>query len=90
MDFAELRSSNMIEAPVTVSEEPDRGLIRIAPTHNPLGHDSIIPEAQKAKPRTSNKAKIARPPNAFILYRQHHHPLVKAEYPDLHNNQICE
>ena len=35
------------------------------------------------------KAKVARPPNAFILYRQHHHPLIKAKYPDIHNNQIC-
>ncbi|KAM0804964.1 mating-type protein MAT1-2, partial [Usnea florida] len=32
--------------------------------------------------------KIARPPNAFILYRQHHHPLIKASHPELHNNQI--
>lgn len=33
--------------------------------------------------------KIKRPPNAFILYRQHHHPMVKAANPELHNNQIC-
>ncbi len=80
----------MIEAPVTVTEIPSEAIIRIAPAHNARGHDQIIQGAQKAKPRTSNKAKVARPPNAFILYRQHHHPLVKAEYPNLHNNQICE
>lgn len=35
-------------------------------------------------------AKVPRPPNAFILYRQEHHPLVKAENPDFHNNDICK
>src|SRR5436190_22350846 len=34
--------------------------------------------------------KIPRPPNAFILYRQHHHPFVKATYPEYHNNDICK
>ncbi len=35
-------------------------------------------------------AKIPRPPNAFILYRQQYHPLVKAENPEFHNNDICK
>jgi len=35
-------------------------------------------------------AKVPRPPNAFILYRQHHHPIVKKQNPNIHNNQICE
>ena len=34
--------------------------------------------------------KVPRPPNAFILYRQHHHPLVKRASPHLHNNEICK
>jgi hypothetical protein len=34
------------------------------------------------------KVKVARPPNAFILYRKHHHPLLKAANPDLQNNDI--
>jgi hypothetical protein len=35
------------------------------------------------------KVKVARPPKAFILYRKHHHhPLLKAAYPDLQNNDI--
>lgn len=80
----------MIEAPVTVIEDPDHRLIRIVPARNPLGHDRIISAGQNAKSKTFNKAKVARPPNAFILYRQHHHPLVRAEYPELHNNQICK
>ncbi|KAF9888442.1 hypothetical protein FE257_008720 [Aspergillus nanangensis] len=33
-------------------------------------------------------AKVPRPPNAFILYRQHHHPQIKESYPQLSNNEI--
>ncbi|PLB51676.1 mating-type HMG-box protein MAT1-2 [Aspergillus steynii IBT 23096] len=33
-------------------------------------------------------AKVPRPPNAFILYRQHHHPKVKEAYPAFSNNEI--
>jgi HMG (high mobility group) box len=35
-------------------------------------------------------AKIPRPPNAFILYRQEHHPFIKAANPEFHNNDICK
>ncbi|KAH7321199.1 hypothetical protein B0I35DRAFT_209202 [Stachybotrys elegans] len=34
--------------------------------------------------------KIPRPRNAFILYRQHHHAQVSAEYPDLSNPDISK
>lgn len=34
------------------------------------------------------KSKVPRPPNAFILYRQTHHPLLKADQPLLSNNEI--
>lgn len=88
--IANLTPSNLIEAPVKVTEDLEQGSVKITPSCNRLGQDKIIPGAQKAKPRTSTKAKVARPPNAFILYRQHHHPLVRSEYPELHNNQICK
>ncbi|KAG9247394.1 MAT1-2-1, partial [Calycina marina] len=39
-------------------------------------------------PTAAGKAKIKRPPNAFILYRQHWHPIVVARNPNAHNNQI--
>jgi len=39
---------------------------------------------------TPNIIKIPRPPNSWILYRQHHHYTVTAAHPDLHNNQICK
>lgn len=35
-------------------------------------------------------AKVPRPPNAFILYRQHHHPKLKEAHPNLSNNEICK
>ena len=38
----------------------------------------------------SKSDKIPRPPNAFILYRQHLHPSVKADHPDYENNKICK
>ncbi len=34
--------------------------------------------------------KVPRPPNPFILYRQHHHPLLKEAHPEMHNNEICK
>ena len=48
------------------------------------------PEAiYNSKARASSKKnKVPRPPNAFILYRQHHHPLMKSKHPDMHNNDI--
>lgn len=50
------------------------------------------PESQSAPAKQlrlpGKKSKVPRPPNAFILYRQKHHPLVKANQPHLVNNQI--
>lgn len=34
------------------------------------------------------KSKVPRPPNAFILYRQKNHPLLKEMNPEMHNNDI--
>ncbi|KAI9928002.1 hypothetical protein ASPWEDRAFT_184745 [Aspergillus wentii DTO 134E9] len=47
---------------------------------------SVKSHGKPARPTKSEK--VPRPPNAFILYRQHHHPLIKAAYPDLQNNNI--
>lgn len=43
--------------------------------------DSPGPSGRSGKP--------PRPPNSFILYRQHHHAGMVAKHPGLHNNQIC-
>ncbi|KAJ9613900.1 hypothetical protein H2200_002036 [Cladophialophora chaetospira] len=36
----------------------------------------------------SKKAKVSRPPNAFILYRTYYHPILLKSRPDLMNNDI--
>ncbi|KAL6713548.1 hypothetical protein ACLMJK_009013 [Lecanora helva] len=82
------RFRNLIQAPTTVFEDPDRAVIQIMPSYNNHGHQEIIPEARDPKVTATKKAKVARPANAFILYRQHHHPLLKAKHPDMHNNEI--
>jgi hypothetical protein len=45
---------------------------------------------QETVPSYKRKAKIPRPPNAFILYRQEYHPKIKSAHPEYHNNDICE
>jgi hypothetical protein len=62
-------------------------MVRIMPANFHLGH---LSETTPPKQPVAKKDKTPRPPNAFILYRQRHHPLLKAKYPTLHNNQICE
>lgn len=67
----------------------------------PVSPQEVTPRAKpeaaapvtKSNPKSSTStkpAKIPRPPNPFILYRQQNHPKVKAEHPDYHNNDICE
>ncbi|CAG8474666.1 11923_t:CDS:2, partial [Cetraspora pellucida] len=34
------------------------------------------------------KPYIPRPPNSFILYRQHHHPLILNQHPGINNSEI--
>lgn len=65
-------------------------MIQIVPSHHDHGHDHNIEGARDSKIKTAKKAKVARPANAFILYRQHHHPMVKAQDPKIHNNRICK
>lgn len=36
------------------------------------------------------KKKAPRPKNAFIIYRKEWHPIIVAQCPDLHNNDICK
>lgn len=89
------KASNLIHAPV---------VMRIDAHHNvhihgqrPAGGIRLVSDRRTAlnKPSTGNRgmnsrAKLPRPPNSFILYRQHHHPLLKETQPNLHNNEICK
>lgn len=82
--------SAMIEAPVSITSETQPARIVIKPQHDLLGHTKAMSTTSTSKHRAAGKAKVARPPNAFILYRQQHHPLLKSLHPDLHNNKICK
>lgn len=52
--------------------------------------EDIDVNKRKLKIAVDRQNKIPRPANAFILYRQHHHPEVKANHPGMHNNDICK
>lgn len=56
---------------------------------NPTNDASINTAVNPTKKTQSEKDKVPRPPNAFILYRQHHHPVLKRANPMMHNNEIC-
>lgn len=91
----------MISAPVTVSQDAF-GNVHIQPLGEPLGRKSVsdpgpaVPNASNANNANNAnegknlRGKVPRPPNSFILYRQYHHPLLKAKNPEWHNNQICK
>ena len=83
---------NLIQGAVTICEDPKAGIIRIIPVRDPEGKPILqdAPEPQTPATKKAEKVKVPRPPNAFILYRQHHHPLVKEKNPELRNNQICK
>ncbi|KAL8781512.1 MAG: hypothetical protein Q9213_005985 [Squamulea squamosa] len=80
------RFQSMIQAPVKIKNQGSLPTL-IYPVSHPEGSKKVTPIEPKSK-INSKKDKIARPPNAFILYRQHHHPIVKSQNPDCHNNQI--
>ncbi|KAL8990243.1 MAG: hypothetical protein Q9169_008167 [Polycauliona sp. 2 TL-2023] len=80
------RYQSMIQAPVEIRTRDSLPTV-ICPIGSNNGHEKVTITTPKSK-AMSKKDKVARPPNAFILYRQHHHPIVKSQNPDLHNNQI--
>ncbi|KAL9006140.1 MAG: hypothetical protein Q9188_001109 [Gyalolechia gomerana] len=77
------RYEAMIQAPITMNGGGP-GAINIYPTYKAIGRKAVT----AVEPAINKKDKIARPPNAFILYRQFHHGKIVAQHPELHNNQI--
>ena len=47
-------------------------------------------EATNSAALKKGKQKVARPPNAFIIYRKAWHSTVVAANPGVHNNAICK
>ncbi|KAL9587215.1 MAG: hypothetical protein Q9212_000374 [Teloschistes hypoglaucus] len=82
IDYIAERFKSMIEAPVKIEGDAGRS-VRISAAYLLDG-----PMRTGNSKGGSKKVKIARPPNAFILYRQHHHSEVVSQNPSIHNNQI--
>ena len=51
---------------------------------DPIGEEEQVVEQSIAYD------KAPRPPNAFILYRQHQHESMKAKYPGYRNTALCK
>lgn len=97
--------STILGTPTVAIEDENNKIYRICamPTiedrndHSPLKSEKIgnrgsisSTSSKSDKAVHIKRQKIPRPPNAFILYRQRYHPVVKAEHPEFHNNQICK
>lgn len=67
----------------------DAAVVQVMPMIVTSNEQSVSSSPKVNKVTLEKPEKIPRPPNAFILYRRHHHPLVKATHPDFHNNEIC-
>lgn len=88
-----------LETPISMIWDPSIGSTRIRPrgnpqlqpldlhTHKMLSH--LLEEAAEDG-LPLEPAHIPRPPNSFILYRQHHHHAVTNANPGTPNTQICE
>ncbi|KAL9607279.1 MAG: hypothetical protein Q9167_007792 [Letrouitia subvulpina] len=81
-----IRYQNMIGAPISVIHNPQSGSVRLVPAYSLDGHH--VSFTNIPRPAHVNKIKVARPPNAFIMYRTYHHPIIKAANPNIHNNSI--
>lgn len=64
------------------------GLKRV---HEPVRDSDAGPDTDSDNDTgAGGKAKVKRPPNAFILFRKHHHASTVQQHPNLHNNDICK
>lgn len=100
------RCSAFINNNASVLHDPSANVIRILPPPTTAlraalqeGYSKELPDLVhparksdngKSKLAKDRLSKIPRPPNKFILYRQHHHPMLKALNPTMKNNDICK
>ncbi|KAL9116680.1 MAG: hypothetical protein Q9187_006793 [Circinaria calcarea] len=87
LDIIATRFRYLIQSPVTVVEDASLDAIHIIAVRSAVGNP-VLYGPQVPKAAAPKKTKVPRPPNAFILYRQHHHPLIAAENPGMLNTQI--
>lgn len=72
-----------------MTEDIEKMTIHFKPAFEPWGF-TVIPDPDEGMEATKKTPKVPRPPNAFILYRQHWHSYVKEANPELQNSQICK
>ena len=82
--------SDFIQAPVSVSDILSRGVVKIEPAKLPKRYTRGLPRRKPSETKSKDPNKISRPPNSWILYRKHHHRLIKERDPTMHNNDICK
>lgn len=81
--------SLLLETPVTTIENVQVSRLIISPVSSTEGHTMEVFQTQSAASGGKGQ-KVARPPNAFILYRKHFHKIFKYADPNMHNNEICK
>jgi hypothetical protein len=88
--------SNLTGGSVFPILDQDRNVIRFTKNSVAVSTASIPTVATPASVSSADthgrksKAKVPRPPNSFILYRQHYHPIIKEQIPGIANNDICK
>nr|AFQ62783.1 MAT1-2-1 [Hymenoscyphus albidus] len=57
-----------------------------------MTNNIVAPADNDTEPTSDNTPylRVPRPPNAFILYRKHHHASIVAQNPSVHNNKISQ
>lgn len=105
-DFSSNGASGTLgKVPVVACKDPDQNIIRIM-KHPALEngctkftHTQNVQTSKETSTSTANKeslsafgkkSKVPRPPNAFILYRQHWHPHYKQHNKSMHNIDISK
>lgn len=81
---ASTSSMSTSETSSTESDSTEMASTEIASSEIAVDNDQI------AQQLPASSAKIPRPPNCFILYRQNYHNEVKAANPGVSNNEICK
>lgn len=78
--------------PVTLVTSPESELVSSESEASPTSQQVSrrAESANRSKIAKERICKVPRPPNAFTLYRQHHHLMVKQNNPGVKNNQICK
>ena len=84
--------SNWLGGPVNLIYETGAEFYKVVPVSKDNGKffKKLAPKDTKHAGVKPLQDKIPRPPNAWILYRQHHHASVRDANPGLMNVDLCK